>query len=140
MIPKVVFGGMEFEGEDAASIVKGTEALAAAIVKVAEAINGVRGELGRIGQKNSIFYADMLRATKMAEMFAMGEITPFYRVSLDDYKNIVAAAVSIRKIETLKAIRAATGIDLAAAKDLVWKYWDTQNAVDKLMKHFEAVG
>lgn len=137
MASRIVIGGTEFEGEEAASIIRGTEALAAAISKVAEAIDGVKKELGAMGQKNALFYAEILRASKIAEVFAGDEIRPIYRVSSDHYTDIKNAIRSVRKIDTLKAIRAATGIGLAEAKDLVWKYWDLWNATESLMRHFK---
>ncbi len=137
MAPRIIIGGMGFEGEEASVLAKGAVDLAAAISKVAEAIDGVKKELGALGQKNALFYAEILRATKVAEMFAGEEIRPLYRVSSDHYTDIKNAIQSVRKIDTLKAVRAATGIDLAKAKEIVWKYWDQSNATENLMRHFE---
>ena len=115
---RVIFGGMEFEGEDAASIAKGTEALAASISKVADAVNGVKECLGQMGQKSSLFYAEMLRAAYIAESFMEDKFT--IRPSQEaDLRN----SFPNKKIQAIKMVREITSMHLKEAKDLVDKYW-----------------
>jgi ribosomal protein L7/L12 len=112
---------MEFEGKEAAAVLNGAESLARAITKVATALDGVKKEIARMGEKNAMFYAEMIRAGAIAAEFAEPDkkfkMSPRQKLELQD-------SFPNRKISAIKVVREATGLSLREAKDLVDHYWD----------------
>jgi ribosomal protein L7/L12 len=121
---KVLISGMEFDGKEAAAIVNSAEALARAITKVATAMDGVKKEIARMGEKNGLFYAELLRAAHVAEAFA----EPDRRFKMSSrQKQELRDSFPDRKIQAIKVVREATGLGLKEAKDLVDMYWNNAN-------------
>lgn len=128
-MPKVLISGMEFDDKQAEAIVESTTRLAKAFEKVAKAFDGVKDELGRIGKENALFFAEMMRATHIAESFAETgpAITPQQEQEL-------RASFPDRKIQAIKTVREITHMGLKEAKDLVDKYiWVGTGGADALL-------
>lgn len=123
---KTVIGGMEFDDKQAEAIIKGTAALAKAVEKVAKAFDGVARELGRMGKENSLFFAEMLRATRIAESFA--EPDPAKCIVTQQQERDLRSHFPDRKIQAIKLFREITNLSLKDAKDLVDKYWTGGNS------------
>lgn len=121
MSARVLFNGMEFDGKEAAAIVNSAEALARSLTKLAEAVTGVKKELSRIGDKNALFYAELLRAAHIADYFGVEEKR--FHMSARQAQTLKECFSGDLKIQAIKVIREATGMDLKDAKDMVDKYW-----------------
>jgi len=123
---------MEFEGEEVAAILKGAESLARAVTKVATALDGVVKEIARMGEKNAMFYAELIRAGAIAAEFA--EPSKRYIITSSNAA-ILRNSFPNHKIQAIKTIREATGLGLKESKDLADNHW-TVAGIEELLQIF----